>query len=90
VSQLTSDSFEVEIINSVDNTSYPVPFSIKRKDIALSEIVLTLKFPQPSNVSISNEPDRLRVRSSKKIQILRKNVCTILDEGLSAEANIPR
>ena len=90
MSQLTSDSFEVEIINSVDNTSYPVPFSIKRKDIALSEIVLALKFPQPSNVSISNEPDRLRVRSSKKIQILRKNVCTILDEGLSAEANIPR
>lgn len=45
VSQLTNYSFEVEIINSVDNTSYPVPFSIKRKEVALSEIVLTLKFP---------------------------------------------
>ena len=67
------------MINSVDKTSHPVPFSIKSKDVALSEILLTLKYPLPSNVSISNEPDRLRVRILKNIQIIKKNVCTILN-----------
>jgi hypothetical protein len=87
---LTSTSFEIEIINLVDNSSYPVPFSIKRKETALSEIILTLKYPLPSNVSISIEPDRLRVRILKNIQIIKKNICSILSEGSSSEANIPR
>jgi len=77
-------------VNSVDKSPYSVPFSIKRKDIALSEVVLTLMYPLPSNVSISNEPDRLRVRNMKNIRIIKKNVYTILNAGVSSEANIPR
>jgi hypothetical protein len=78
------------MINSVDNTSHSVPFSIKRKEVALSEILLTLKYSMPSIVSNSIEPDRLRVRISKNIQIIKKNVCSILNEGSLTEANVPR
>ncbi len=51
---------------------------------------MSLKYPMPSNVSIFNEPDMLRVKNIKSIQIIKKNIFTILNEGLSAEANIPR
>jgi len=44
----------------------------------------------PTNISISNEPDRLRVKNVKSIQIIKKNVCIILNEGVSADADIPR
>lgn len=81
---------EVEIVNSVDNSSNSVPFCIKRKDVALSEIVMNLKYPMPSNISTSNEPDRLRVKNLNKIQIIKINIYTILNEGASVEANIPR
>ena len=87
---MTNSTIEVEILNSVDKSSYPTIFSIKRKDVALSEIIMSLNYPMPSNVSISNEPDRLRVKNIKSIQIIKKNIFTILNEGVSAEANIPR
>ena len=87
---MTNSTIEVEILNSVDKSSYPIQFSIKRKDVALSEIIMSLKYPMPSNISISNDPDRLRVKIFKSIQIIKKNVYTILNEGLSTEANIPR
>ncbi len=87
---MTNSTIEVEILNSVDKSSYPINFSIKRKDVALSEIIMSLKYPMPSNVSISNEPDRLRVKNVKSIQIIKENVYTILNEGVSADTNIPR
>jgi hypothetical protein len=40
-------------------------------------------------MSISLQPERLRVRTLEKIQIVKKNVYTTLNEDTLAEAHIP-
>jgi hypothetical protein len=74
-------------MNSIDNTSYPIPFNILRKDTAKSEILLDLKYP--SSFYFSNF-DMIRIKTIKKIQIMNKNFYTTLKEDEMTEAKIPR
>jgi hypothetical protein len=65
--------------------SYKIEFKIIDKNLDDFLIKVNLRYPNPSNLSISSF-DILKVRTLKSIKVTKKDILTILPENTEAEA----
>jgi hypothetical protein len=65
--------------------SYKIEFKIIDKNLDDFLIKVNLRYPNPSNLSISSS-DILKVRTLKSIKVTKKDILTILPENTEAEA----
>jgi hypothetical protein len=65
--------------------SYKIEFKIIDKNLDDFIIKVNLRYPNPSNLSISSS-DILKVRTLKSIKVTKKDILTILPENTEAEA----
>jgi hypothetical protein len=63
--QMSNQSFGATVLQS--NTAYKVAFQIIEKDLTNCLIQANLKFPNPSNLSTSQTPDRLKVTTLNRM-----------------------
>lgn len=62
---------------------------IMEKDLANSQLQANLKYPNPSNLSNSQTPDKLKITMLNRIQITKGKLWTELREKSYSEAIIP-
>jgi hypothetical protein len=65
--------------------SYKIEFKIIDKNLDNFILNLNLKYPNPSNLSI-NSTDVLKVRTLKRIKVMKNKISTILPENTESEA----
>jgi hypothetical protein len=65
--------------------SYKIEFKIVDKNLDDFIIKVNLRYPNPSNLSISSS-DILKVRTLKSIKVTKKDILTILPENTEDEA----
>jgi hypothetical protein len=86
--QISNQSFGAVVLQH-SGTSYKIPMQIIEKDLKNSLLQVNLKYPNPSNISTSQTPDKLKVSTLNRIQITKSKVWTELREYSNSTANIP-
>jgi hypothetical protein len=79
--QISNQSIEV-VVQQQNSVEYKIAFLILNKDFKNSIIELSLKYPNPSNLSSSQYPDVLKIKTINRIKKLKDKVQTIFPENI--------
>jgi hypothetical protein len=72
-----------------NNNRYMVPFNITSKNLNSSSLNLTLVYPNPSNISMDQVPDKLEIMVVQKIQLRKGSKTILLKDRIFTSENIP-
>lgn len=79
--QISNQYIEV-VVQQQNSAEYKIEFLILKIDFKNSIIELSLKYSNPSNLSTSQYPDMLKIKTINRIKILKDKVQTILPENI--------
>lgn len=77
--KISNQSFGAVVLQQ-SGTSYKIPMKIIEKDLTNCLLQANLKYPNPSNLSTSQTPDKLKVSTLNRILITKNKVITVLPE----------
>jgi hypothetical protein len=70
--QISNQSFRAFVLQS--SGTYKIGFWIIEKDLTNCLIQANLKFPNPSNLSTSQTPDKLKISTLDRIKIMKNKI----------------